>query len=485
MRRPARLCPGSRAWWSVAVVAVLVSAWSDTTRAFVLRPDPPGRRLAMNLNLQPTTTFQTRGYGFTTWNALAAAALAEWNAVGIGSPPDPQFFSVRAPTVSSNPCAPSPDGVNEVRFAATVCGLSWDDAIGVTLTWSIAGRVIEADVLFKTPLTLDAYPGPVVGANGDVLYDFYRLALHEFGHAAGLLHPNLDGGQSVVAVMNSGNQVPGGPQSAVDHLQPDDVGGARAIAWSGGALLAAVLPSSRSVRTGVPATAFATIINIGSVTATQCSISPSTSLAASFQYQTTDPATNALTGTLDTPVSIPPGAAQTFVFAFTPTAAFAPTDTMLDFACANVGPAATFVGLNTLLLSASTTPIPDIVALAATLANDGIVDVLGVRGSGLFAVATVNVGAGGVITASADTGGVPLPIAISVCQTDPATGVCLGPQAASVTTTIGAGETPTFGVFVAGTGHVPFAPAANRIYVRFRDSDGVTRGATSVAVRTR
>jgi hypothetical protein len=53
-----------------------------------------------------------------------------------------------------------------------------------------------------------------------------------------------------------------------------------------------------------------------------------------------------------------------------------------------------------------------------------------------------------------------------------------------VTTQIDAGETPTFGIFVQGTGAIPSDPAANRIFVRFKDAGGVTRGSTSVAVRT-
>jgi hypothetical protein len=53
-----------------------------------------------------------------------------------------------------------------------------------------------------------------------------------------------------------------------------------------------------------------------------------------------------------------------------------------------------------------------------------------------------------------------------------------------VTTTINANATPTFGIFVQATGNVPFDPAGNRIFVRFKDGGNVTRGSTSVAART-
>jgi hypothetical protein len=250
-------------------------------------------------------------------------------------------------------------------------------------------------------------------------------------------------------------------------------------------LVAAVLPSSRSVRVGTPATAFATMINTGQATALACGIAPATGLPVTFVFQTTDPVTNQLTGTPNTPVDIPVGGTQSFVVAFTPTAPIAPTDVALSFDCMTTDPARSLVGLNTLLLSAATTPTPDIVAMAATLQNNGIVDILGATGTGAFAVAAVNLGVGGAMTVSADTGGSSLPVSLTLCETNPTTGSCRAGPSPAVTTQIQAGATPTFGIFVTGQDVVPFAPATNRVFVRFKDSSGVTRGSTSVAARTR
>src|SRR5262249_5520505 len=139
-------------------------------------------------------------------------------------------------------------------------------------------------------------------------------------------------------------------------------------------LVAAVLPSSRSVRVGVPATAFATIINTGATTATGCTLGLNRGPPAAFSFQSTNPATNQVPGTHNAPADIPPGAARPFVLAFTAAAPIAPIDVALTFACANQETASTLVGLNTLLLSASAAVVPDIVALAATLNGDGIVN---------------------------------------------------------------------------------------------------------------
>jgi hypothetical protein len=247
-------------------------------------------------------------------------------------------------------------------------------------------------------------------------------------------------------------------------------------------IVAASLPSSRSVQVGSLASAFATIINTSSSTATACSISPRTSVSADFAYQTTD-AANAPVGTPNTAVDIPAGASQNFVFGFMPTAPIDPTEVSFDYDCTNSDPAPVTPGVNTLLLSASSTAVPDIVALTATPSGDGIVNLPGTNGSNAFSVATVNNGATDTITADVVTT-VSLPVALSICESNPADGHCVSAPASSTTSTVNAGFTPTYSVFATATGTVPFDPALNRIVVTFRDGGGVVRGRTSVAVRT-
>jgi hypothetical protein len=250
-------------------------------------------------------------------------------------------------------------------------------------------------------------------------------------------------------------------------------------------LFAAVLPASRSAVVNNTVTAFATIINTGP-NATGCAIAPIGDPALNFTYQTTNPQTNAVTGTANTPVNISGAGSQTFVIALTPTATFNPVQLPFSFACTNVTPAPIFTGLDTLLLSSSATPVPDIVALGATTLNDGILHIPGSSGANAFAVATVNVGATGTITVTANTGPATLPLAITLCQTDPASGQCINPSAPapSATTTINANATPTFAIFGQASGAIPFDPANSRIFVQFTDSGGTVRGATSVAVET-
>jgi hypothetical protein len=224
-------------------------------------------------------------------------------------------------------------------------------------------------------------------------------------------------------------------------------------------LFAATLPSSRSVQVGQAATFFATIVNAVATDAIGCVIDKLSGVKGNLSFQATDPATNVPIGLPNTPVTIAAGGSQTFVVSVMPTAQFTSTEFAVYFGCTNTPTARSRKGLNTVLLSASLTPIPDIVALAATSNNDGIVNVAGSPGTGAFAVTTVNVGATGTITASADTGGLILPVNLSLCQTEPANGQCISAIGPNATTQINANATPTFGIFVQGGGTVPFDPA--------------------------
>src|SRR5262249_48551518 len=191
-------------------------------------------------------------------------------------------------------------------------------------------------------------------------------------------------------ITNLGRSVDGLDAIAFDNTEPPTV-----------LMVASVLPGSRSPQVGHAATAFATIINAGGAPAKSVCIGLQTEIPASFTFQTTDPNTNAPTGIQNTAVQIPAGQSQSFVIAATPGSAFAPLDVTLDYVGTNTVAVDPIVGVNTWLLSGSASPVPDVVALAATSTRDGIVNISG-AGVAAFAVATVNVGAGGSITASAD-----------------------------------------------------------------------------------
>ena len=253
-------------------------------------------------------------------------------------------------------------------------------------------------------------------------------------------------------------------------------------------LVAAVLPGSRSVQVGSSATAFATMINAGSTLARGCDIRYSGPRSLSIEFQETEAATNARVGEPNRGVDIPPNnGVQTWFFSITPNELFAAADITLDFSCLNGAGARTIAGVNTLLLSSSPAPVADVIALALTPSANGIVELSGADQAGFLTLATFNVGASDTISVSVDTGAATLPLSTTICQTDPATAVCINPAvpgAAPVTLMVGTGDSPTFAVFVNASQPVGLDPANSRIFVRFEDSGGQVRGATSVAVTT-
>ena len=150
-------------------------------------------------------------------------AMDTWNQIGIGPSSDHNFFIDVSPVVTGSAC--DVDGINEVKFSATICGDAFGSALAVTMIYSDDTIVVETDMVFDSSRTWDVYPGRMQEVSPGVYrFDFMRVAIHEFGHAAGLDHPDEDN-QTVDAIMNSRVSDTSAPTA-------DDMAGAHAILWT-------------------------------------------------------------------------------------------------------------------------------------------------------------------------------------------------------------------------------------------------------------
>src|SRR5437667_1256032 len=154
----------------------------------------------------------------------------------------------------------------------------------------------------------------------------------------------------------------------------------------------------------------------------------------------------------------------------------------MRFLCDSTAPALPTPGVNNLFIVAAGSPVPDTIALISTVSGDGVVRIPGSAGTQLFAIGTSNVGATGTIVVSGDTGGVALPLTLTVCETG-GTGACLAAPTPSVTVNYLAGTNRSFAFFAEASGSIPFDPAGSRVFARLKEAS-VLRGATSTAVCT-
>src|SRR5205823_9276318 len=97
------------------------------------------------------------------------------------------------------------------------------NALAVTLLSYRNGNMEETDTVFNNAISWDSYRGPLTPP----IFDFHRVAIHEFGHTLGLDHPDeATPKQNVVAIMNS-------KASDLDTVAQDDINGVTAIYGTG------------------------------------------------------------------------------------------------------------------------------------------------------------------------------------------------------------------------------------------------------------
>lgn len=168
------------------------------------------RTVVMHLSLERAGVLQD---GFPSFNASAADALETWNTY---------LDHMKFAAVIGSSLVPSDgDADNSVFFSDTVYGQSFGtNVLAVTLISSRLSVFTETDVIFNNRISWDSYSGSL-----QIKQDFHRVAIHEFGHALGLNHPD-DAHQVVIAIMNS-------RISDIESPQADDIAGARSIYNSG------------------------------------------------------------------------------------------------------------------------------------------------------------------------------------------------------------------------------------------------------------
>ncbi len=204
-----------------AAAAIAVGALPLTAFRLSPTPDglhnlrwPAGRTVMLQMQIGATVLEELID-GNNKWNDVGTTAATAWNNLA-----DINF----GVTPSGSTETGQSNSINNVFFSRAYYGQPFGDAIGITLQSYVVdtGTLVETDVVFDTARAWNSYRGAQrTISTGERLYDMRRVAIHEFGPALGLNHPD-QAGQIVTAVMNS-------TASSTDGVQADDINGVRTL----------------------------------------------------------------------------------------------------------------------------------------------------------------------------------------------------------------------------------------------------------------
>jgi hypothetical protein len=172
------------------------------------------RTVVMQLSLGTGT--RTLRDGFTSFNDSAIDALKTWN---------PHLAHLQFSWMKNSPVTPAEgDDEMSVVFDNKVFGMDFGSGtLAETVLGYRNGNLEETDTVFNNAISWDSYRGELTPP----VFDFHRVAIHEFGHILGLDHPDqAQPKQNVVAIMNS-------QASDLDTLAQDDINGVTAIYGTG------------------------------------------------------------------------------------------------------------------------------------------------------------------------------------------------------------------------------------------------------------
>lgn len=243
-------------------------------------------------------------------------------------------------------------------------------------------------------------------------------------------------------------------------------------------LNSAIAPNARNGATNTPLTVFASVINSGNQTATDCRVLDRVTSTLTTEWRTLN-ADNTLDGTPgNEPFTIAPGQTRNLLLTFRSTADH--TNTRIDVVCGN-GRTTSFFALNTVTIRDDGATAVDIIPIVVTASGDSVIRIADVGGVGFMAAAAINIGGPGPVRVRPSfstwphapvngSAALPLaPVALTICETG-SNGACLAPPTSdSLTVDFATNQTRTFTVFTdahEGSG-LPFMPDINRVFISF------------------